>query len=67
MEQHGGALLKQQTFPSQVFPYCLEDLLSQLVLLQKVAERQDGGGIRDVVADQINFIDEYLRVNEKDC
>ena len=29
-------------------------LLFQLVLLQKVAARQDGGGIRDVIAEQIH-------------
>ena len=46
---YNGALPQQQTLLAQVLPYCLEDLLSRMVLLQKMTERQDGSGIRDVV------------------
>ena len=43
---HNGAVWQQQTLLSQILPYCLEDLLSQMVLLQNLA---DAGNINPVI------------------
>ncbi len=47
-------LPQQQALLFQVLLHRLEDLLGQLMLFHKVAERQDGGGIRDVILSRIN-------------
>ena len=51
---HQRTLSQHQILLSQVLSYRSDDLLSQLVLLQNVAECQDGGGIWYVASDQIN-------------
>ena len=48
------ALPQQQALLFQVLLHRLEDLLGQVMLFHKVAERQDGGGIRDVIFGKIN-------------
>ncbi len=48
------ALPQQQALLFQVLLHRLEDLLGQVMLFHKVVERQDGGGIWDVIFGKIN-------------
>ena len=51
---HHRLLPQQQALLSHVLPHCLEDLLGQLMLFYKMAERQDGSGIRNVILGRVN-------------
>ena len=51
---HYRPLPQQQAFLSHVLSHYFEDLLYQLVPFYKMAERQDGSGIGDVVFGKIN-------------
>ena len=47
-------LPQQQALLFQVLPHCLENLLCQLVPFYKMAERQDGSGVGNLVFDKIS-------------
>ena len=51
---HHRPLPQHQVLLSQVLLHCLENLLGQLMLFHTMGERQDGGGIRDVILGKIN-------------
>ena len=51
---HYCPLPQQQALLSQILPHCLEDLLGQLMLFYKMAARQDGSGLGNVVLGKVN-------------